>query len=51
MPRALGITSLQILAAVRDGSSYGLDIGHSSRRRSEGGVSLFEKRNQLSAGR
>ena len=26
MPRALGITSLQILAAIRDGRSYGLDI-------------------------
>ena len=26
MPRALGITSLQILAAVRDGNAYGLDI-------------------------
>ena len=26
MPRALGITSLQILAAIRDGVSYGLDI-------------------------
>lgn len=29
MARPLGITSLQILAAVRDGSRYGLDIvGH-----------------------
>ena len=26
MPRPLGITSLQILAAVRDGDAYGLDI-------------------------
>jgi DNA-binding PadR family transcriptional regulator len=26
MPRPLGITSLQILAAIRDGSTYGLDI-------------------------
>lgn len=26
MPRPLGITSLQILGAVRDGVSYGLDI-------------------------
>jgi DNA-binding PadR family transcriptional regulator len=26
MPRALGITSLQILAAVRAGDAYGLDI-------------------------
>ena len=26
MPRSLGITSLQILAAIRDGKSYGLDI-------------------------
>jgi DNA-binding PadR family transcriptional regulator len=26
MPRPLGITSLQILAAVRDGARYGLDI-------------------------
>ena len=26
MPRSLGITSLQILAAIRDGRSYGLDI-------------------------
>ena len=26
MPRALGITSLQILAAIRDGRAYGLDI-------------------------
>ncbi len=26
MPRALGITSLKILAAIRDGSTYGLDI-------------------------
>jgi DNA-binding PadR family transcriptional regulator len=26
MPRALGITSLQILGAVRDGVAYGLDI-------------------------
>lgn len=26
MPRALGITSLRILAAIRDGVSYGLDI-------------------------
>ena len=26
MPRPLGITSLQILAAIRDGRSYGLDI-------------------------
>jgi len=26
MPRPLGISSLQILAAVRDGSTYGLDI-------------------------
>lgn len=26
MPRALGITSLQILAAVRAGGAYGLDI-------------------------
>ncbi len=26
MPRSLGITSLQILAAIRDGVAYGLDI-------------------------
>jgi PadR family transcriptional regulator PadR len=26
MPRALGITSLQILGAIRDGIAYGLDI-------------------------
>ena len=26
MPRSLGITSLQILGAVRDGVAYGLDI-------------------------
>jgi len=26
MPRSLGITSLQILAAIRDGVRYGLDI-------------------------
>ena len=26
MPRPLGVTSLQILAAIRDGSAYGLDI-------------------------
>lgn len=26
MPRRLGLTSLQILAAVRDGATYGLDI-------------------------
>lgn len=26
MPRSLGITSLQILAAIRDGVTYGLDI-------------------------
>lgn len=26
MPRPLGITSLQILAAIRDGRTYGLDI-------------------------
>jgi DNA-binding PadR family transcriptional regulator len=26
MPRSLGLTSLQILAAIRDGSTYGLDI-------------------------
>ncbi|MGI9627104.1 MAG: PadR family transcriptional regulator [Longimicrobiales bacterium] len=26
MPRGLGITSLQILAAVQDGRAYGLDI-------------------------
>jgi DNA-binding PadR family transcriptional regulator len=26
MPRPLGITSLQILAAIRDGRRYGLDI-------------------------
>jgi DNA-binding PadR family transcriptional regulator len=26
MPRPLGITSLQILAAIREGSTYGLDI-------------------------
>jgi len=26
MPRPLGLTSLQILAAIRDGSTYGLDI-------------------------
>jgi DNA-binding PadR family transcriptional regulator len=26
MPRPLGITSLLILAAIRDGSTYGLDI-------------------------
>ena len=26
MPRSLGITSLQILAAIRDGNAYGLDI-------------------------
>jgi PadR family transcriptional regulator PadR len=26
MPRPLGITSLRILAAIRDGVSYGLDI-------------------------
>lgn len=26
MPRSLGITSLQILASVRDGFAYGLDI-------------------------
>lgn len=26
MPRPLGITSLQILAAIRDGQAYGLDI-------------------------
>ncbi len=26
MPRSLGITSLQILGAIRDGISYGLDI-------------------------
>ncbi len=26
MPRALGITSLQILGAIRDGNAYGLEI-------------------------
>ena len=26
MPRPLGVTSLQILAAIRDGTAYGLDI-------------------------
>jgi PadR family transcriptional regulator len=26
MPRSLGVTSLQILGAVRDGGAYGLDI-------------------------
>lgn len=26
MPRSLGVTSLQILAAIREGVSYGLDI-------------------------
>lgn len=26
MPRPLGITSLKILAAIRDGSTYGLDL-------------------------
>jgi PadR family transcriptional regulator PadR len=26
MPRGLGITSLQILAAIRDGSAYGLEL-------------------------
>lgn len=26
MPRSLGVTSLQILAAIRDGMAYGLDI-------------------------
>jgi PadR family transcriptional regulator PadR len=26
MPRPLGITSLQILAAIRDGNAYGLDL-------------------------
>ena len=26
MPRSLGLTSLQILATIRDGSTYGLDI-------------------------
>lgn len=26
MPRSLGVTSLQILAAIRDGVAYGLDI-------------------------
>lgn len=26
MPRALGVTSLQILGAIRDGVAYGLDI-------------------------
>jgi DNA-binding PadR family transcriptional regulator len=26
MPRPLGITSLRILAAIRDGSAYGLDL-------------------------
>ena len=26
MPRPLGLTSLRILAAIRDGSTYGLDI-------------------------
>lgn len=26
MPRGLGVTSLQILAAIRDGVTYGLDI-------------------------
>jgi PadR family transcriptional regulator PadR len=26
MPRPLGITSLQILAAIRDGAAYGLDL-------------------------
>ena len=26
MPRAIGITSLQILAAIRDGHTYGLDV-------------------------
>ena len=26
MPRPLGLSSLQILAAIRDGSTYGLDI-------------------------
>lgn len=26
MPRSLGITSLQILGAIRDGTCYGLDI-------------------------
>jgi PadR family transcriptional regulator, regulatory protein PadR len=26
MPRPLGLTSLQILAAIRDGATYGLDI-------------------------
>lgn len=29
MPRPLGLTSLQIMAAIRDGAGYGLDIvGH-----------------------
>lgn len=26
MPRSLGITSLKILAAIRDGAAYGLDL-------------------------
>ena len=26
MPRSLGVTSLQILAAIRDGGAYGLDL-------------------------
>ena len=26
MPRALGVTTLQILGAIRDGNAYGLDI-------------------------
>lgn len=26
MPRSLGVTTLQILAVIRDGDSYGLDI-------------------------
>ena len=26
MPRSLGLTTLQILAAIREGSAYGLDI-------------------------
>lgn len=26
MPRGLGVTSLQILGAIRDGSAYGLDL-------------------------
>jgi DNA-binding PadR family transcriptional regulator len=26
MPRALGVSSLRILAAIRDGATYGLDI-------------------------